>query len=86
MANKEQLTYAQALAELETIVREIEEESIDVDVLTEKVKRATYLIKFCRGRLKSTEEDVKKVLSEIEGEIPEEPESEEPGTTELEPF
>lgn len=81
MANKEQLTYAQALAELETLVKEIEEESIDVDVLTEKVKRATHLIKFCKGRLKSTEEDVKKVLSEIEGEI-----LEEPGPAEMESF
>lgn len=86
MANKEKLTYAQALTELETIVREIEEESIDVDVLTGKVRRAMHLIKFCRGRLKSTEEDVKKVLSEIGGEIPEEPETEESGTTDLEPF
>jgi len=54
------------LSELEKIIGEIESEDTDLDVLSEKVKRAAYLIKFCRGRLRSTEEEVKKALSEIE--------------------
>jgi exodeoxyribonuclease VII small subunit len=54
------------LTELEEIISAIESEEINVDVLAEKVKRATYLIKFCKGRLRNTEEEVKKVLSEIE--------------------
>jgi exodeoxyribonuclease VII small subunit len=54
------------LTELEKIVGEIESEEIDVDALAEKVKRAAYLIKSCRGRLRSTEEDVKKALTEVE--------------------
>lgn len=59
-------TYFQALNELEKIIDAIESEEIDVDVLAEKVKRATYLIKFCKARLRNTEEEVKKVLTEIE--------------------
>jgi exodeoxyribonuclease VII small subunit len=55
------------LTELEDIITEIESEEINVDILAEKVKRAAYLIKFCKGRLRNTEEEVKKVLSEIEG-------------------
>ena len=66
MAEKKKLTYSQAIGELEKIINEIEAESVDVDVLAEKVKRATYLIKFCKNNLKTTEEEVKKVLSEIE--------------------
>lgn len=66
MSDKKKLTYSQAIEELEQIINEIETESIDVDVLTEKVKRATHLIKFCKGSLKTTEEEVKKALSEIE--------------------
>jgi exodeoxyribonuclease VII small subunit len=54
------------LTELEEIISAIESEEINIDTLAEKVKRATYLIRFCKGRLRNTEEEVKKVLSEIE--------------------
>ena len=66
MSKSKQLTYSQALTELEEIVSAIESEEINVDVLAEKVKRATYLIKFCKGRLRNTEEEVRKALSGIE--------------------
>ncbi len=66
MSKSKQLTYSQALTELEEILNEIESEEINVDILAEKVKRAAYLIKFCKGKLRNTEEEVKKVLSEIE--------------------
>ena len=51
MSRSRQSTYSQAWTELEKIINEIESEEINVDVLTEKVKRASYLIKFCKGRL-----------------------------------
>jgi exodeoxyribonuclease VII small subunit len=79
MAEKKKLTYSQAIGELEKIINEIEAESVDVDVLSEKVKRATYLIKFCKSNLRTTEEEVKKVLSDIE----ERPETELPSDTGL---
>jgi len=60
------MTYSLALIELQQIISEIESEEINVDVLAEKVKRAAYLIKFCKDRLRNTDEEVKKVLSEIE--------------------
>lgn len=66
MGKVRQITYSQALSELEKIVGEIESEKIDVDLLAEKVKRASYLIKFCRTRLTSTEEEVKRALGELE--------------------
>ncbi|HMK60416.1 MAG TPA: exodeoxyribonuclease VII small subunit [Dissulfurispiraceae bacterium] len=59
-------TYAQALAELEEIIGRIESEEIDVDALAEQVKRATKLIRFCREKLKNTDEDVKRALAEME--------------------
>lgn len=62
----EKLNYAGAIEELERIVGEIESETVSVDELTAKVKRAMYLIKFCRTRLKKTEDEVKKVLSETD--------------------
>jgi exodeoxyribonuclease VII small subunit len=61
------MTYSLALTELEGIINEIESEEINVDILAERVKRASYLIKFCKGRLAPRRSQV---LSEIE-EIPE---------------
>ncbi len=67
MANKKP-TYGEAVEELERIITEIEEESVDVDALTEKVKRATFLIGFCKDRLKDTGVEVQKALSGLEEE------------------
>jgi len=67
VSKSRQLTYSQALTELEKILIEIESEEINVDVLAEKVRRAAHLIKFCKDRLRNTEEEVRKVLSEIQG-------------------
>jgi exodeoxyribonuclease VII small subunit len=61
-------TYKTAVEELEKIVDEIENESIDVDILAEKVKRASYLIKLCKSRLKSTDDEVKGILADLEKE------------------
>jgi len=60
-------TYTEAFEELQQIVSEIEEGQISVDELSEKVKRAAQLIKVCKTKLSSTEEDVNKILRELEG-------------------
>lgn len=60
------LTYASAIDELESIVREIESGEIDVDILTSKVKRASELIRYCRDSLRHTQEEVDKTLSDLE--------------------
>ena len=67
-------TYQEAYEELEMIVDEIEGGEISVDELSEKVKRAAKLIKTCKNKLTSTEEDVNKILQELQ-----EKESIEPG-------
>ncbi|HBO83652.1 MAG TPA: exodeoxyribonuclease VII small subunit [Deltaproteobacteria bacterium] len=63
---KNKLNYTAAITELEKIVQEIESGEVDVDVLTEKVKRASKLIKFCNENLKNTQKEVSKVLEDIE--------------------
>ncbi|MGH2642984.1 MAG: exodeoxyribonuclease VII small subunit [Chitinophagaceae bacterium] len=60
------LNYTEAFNELQEIVAEIEEGEISVDELSAKVKRAAQLIKICRKKLTSTEEDVNKILKELE--------------------
>ena len=59
--------YAQAFEELQRIVSEIEEGQISVDDLSDKVKRAALLIRICKSKLSSTEEDVNKILKDLEG-------------------
>ena len=66
MNKKDHLSYKQALEELEKIVDEIENGEIDVDLLAEKVKRATFLSQICKSKLKKTQEELDKLLSEIE--------------------
>ncbi len=63
---KEKMDYTEAFEELQTIVAEIEDGEISVDELSEKVKRAALLIKICKAKLTSTEEDVNKILKELD--------------------
>ncbi len=58
--------YTAAFEELQRIVSEIEEGSITVDELSAKVKRAASLIKICKTKLATTEEDVNKILRELD--------------------
>ncbi len=60
------ISYTEAFEELQQLVEEIESGEISVDELSEKVKRATELIKICKTKLTSTEEDVNKILKELE--------------------
>lgn len=60
-------TYNEAIEKLRRIVAEIESSELDVDVLSEKVKEATRLIKLCKEKLYKADEEVKKVLEELEG-------------------
>lgn len=57
--------YTEAIKELEQIVGEIEQGEISVDILSEKVKRATELIRICKSKLTTTEKDVNEILKEM---------------------
>jgi exodeoxyribonuclease VII small subunit len=58
--------YTEAYEELQRIVSEIENGEISVDELSEKVKRATQLIRICKLKLTTTEEDINKILRDLE--------------------
>lgn len=66
-----EINYTEAFEELQTIVSEIEQGQITVDELSEKVKRAAYLIKICKSKLTTTEEDVNKILKDLDSSTPE---------------
>lgn len=60
------LTYENAYKELAEIAKEIENEAVSVDVLAEKVKRASELITFCQTKLRATESEVNKIIKQME--------------------
>ena len=68
----DQPNYAQAFEELQQIVSEIEEGHISVDELSEKVKRAAFLINVCKEKLSSTEEDVNRILKDLDNAVADE--------------
>lgn len=63
--NKTIPSYSQAKNELKEIVSAIESGDLDVDALTEKVKRAAELIAFCKEKLTKTDKELQKILDDI---------------------
>lgn len=60
------LTYEAAFEELQLIAAAIENETITVDQLAEKLKRAATLISYCQSRLRSTEAEVGKIIKQLD--------------------
>ena len=61
---KEEMKYEQAVRELEEIVERMENDELDIDQLSEQLKRAKTLVKLCKDKLTKTDEEIKKLLSE----------------------
>lgn len=60
------LTYEEAYDELQEIVAALENETISVDELAVKVKRATELVAYCQAKLKATEAEIGKIIKPAE--------------------
>jgi exodeoxyribonuclease VII small subunit len=60
------LSYDAAYSELRRIAAEMESENVSVDVLAEKVKRASFLIDYCQKKLRATEEEVNAIIGQME--------------------
>lgn len=61
-----ELGYAEALEELETILRELEGDNVDVDRLTERVTRARALIARCRERIGDARVQIEQVVADLD--------------------
>lgn len=62
----DQLPYEAAYAELKQIAAEIENESVSVDVLAQRVKRASELIQYCQNKLRATEQEVNNIIRQMD--------------------
>ena len=59
-----EIKYEAAYAELQSIVNKMENDELDIDQLSELLKRAQELIKLCKDKLAKTDEEIKKILAE----------------------
>jgi exodeoxyribonuclease VII small subunit len=74
------VTYNEAIQELETILRSLETDQVDVDDLTARAERSAELIRLCRHKLRHAEASLDRVfdsLDEEEDESAEAPTAEE---------
>ncbi len=68
MTKTKSVTYKEALAELELIMEKLEKEEVDIDDLSGLVKRASELLAVCRDKIYKTEQEVEKILLDLEKE------------------
>lgn len=57
-----ELTYTESVGELESILRMMQSDNCDIDLLAAYTRRATELLKSCRERLTLTEEELRSIL------------------------
>ena len=62
----DQISYNQAIAELEKIVESLRSSATDVDTLTARTRRAVELLTICRSRLTTTEEELRTILNSLQ--------------------
>lgn len=61
---KQEFKYEKAVEQLEEIVDKMENDELDIDQLSEQLKRAKLLVKMCKDKLTKTDEEIKKLLQE----------------------
>ena len=62
---KKDISYNEAVGEIEEILQQLENEELDIDILSEKVKKVSSLLKLCKKKLHQTEEEVQKILDNM---------------------
>jgi exodeoxyribonuclease VII small subunit len=61
----EDLTYDEALMELQAILSSLQDETLSIDELTTSIKRASELLQSCNSRLRTTQKDVEEIIEKL---------------------
>ena len=61
----EDLSYDEAIKELNNILSSLQDETLSIDQLTDSIKRASELLESCNSRLISTEKEVNSVIQKL---------------------
>lgn len=65
--SKQKLTYTDAVSELETILHELENnQEVNMDLISEKIKRAAFLMEFCKKQLHELDMELEKMLEQLD--------------------
>lgn len=59
------ISYNEAIQRIEKIIQQIENDDLDVDILSDRVKEVASLLKICKDKLHKTETEVEKILKNI---------------------
>ncbi len=62
----DELSFSAAMEELERILRGIEDEQIDIDVLGRELKRAAELLELCRAKIRRAETEVSQIVQGLD--------------------
>lgn len=68
---EKEITYKQAVMELEAIVAKMDSNELDLDSLAKYTSRALELLKFCKDRLFKIDTEVEKCLEELKSTLSE---------------
>ena len=64
---KEEQKYEEAFAQLQDIVRKMENDEYSIDEIAVQLQTAQRLIKFCKDKLTKTEEEIRQLEVETNG-------------------
>ena len=65
--SKQKIPYTEAVAELETILAQLEQSSeVNMDVISEKVKRAAVLMEVCKKQLHELDVELEKMMNDLD--------------------
>ncbi len=63
--NKKEISYNEAMSEVEKILKSLETDNPDIDTMSENVKKAVELLQICKKKLYQTDEEIKKVFDDL---------------------
>lgn len=66
---KKELSYSEAIAELESLVRKMQSDDCDIDNLARYTRRSMELLKLCKEKLTVTDIELKKCLAELDADL-----------------
>ena len=61
---RKDLKYEEAMATLEQVVARMENNELDLDTMSEELKKAKQLIKLCKDKLTKTDQEIRKIINE----------------------
>ena len=66
MSESDPIAYADAIAELDEILAELERDDVDVDHLADRVRRASELVRICRDRISASKLEVEQIVADFD--------------------